>query len=153
MNSTTSLRLLLVDDDPYQVDYIAYLLRQSLPTNVEMITMSDPQAALEYLRSTMIDLLVTDLDMPQVRGLDLLQAARQRSPAVQAFVLTAASTWDELIRALDLGATDYLLKPVDPALLVDLIAGSVERIVRWRAALAGTFELKRKRAEASEATR
>ena len=98
MNSTTPLRLLLVDDDPYQVDYIAYLLRQSLPTNVEMITMSDPQAALEYLHSTMVDLLVTDLDMPVVRGLELLQTAHQRSPAIQAFVLTPASSWNELIR-------------------------------------------------------
>jgi DNA-binding NtrC family response regulator len=149
--SAHTLRLLLVDDDSFQIDYLGFVLRKGVPDTIEVVAINDSQAALDYLKATWVDLLITDLDMPEVRGLDLARAARDRNPAVQTFVLTAASTWDELIQALDLGASDYLLKPIKPELLVNLVVQASERLSRWRTALAGTFEARRKRTVAADA--
>lgn len=146
MSHHSHVDLLLVEDDELQARFLSQGLRKRLPEHIALSVMTDPRQALEYLQTAGVDLLVTDLDMPAVDGLALLQAARQRNSAVQALVLTAASTSEALLTALDLGAADYLLKPVDCAVLVDLVVQAEQRLQRWRTALLGTLEKRRKSA-------
>ena len=61
-----------------------------------------------------------------------------------ALVLTAASTSTDLIAALDLGAVDYLLKPAEPDLVVELMLQAEQRLQRWMKALAGTLSRNRR---------
>ena len=101
--------------------------------------MDDPLVALRHLETELVDLLVTDLEMPAVSGLDLLVEARSCNPCTQVVVVTGHSTIDALLEALELGASDYLLKPLDRNDLIRVVDESLRRCVRWRAALGGTF--------------
>ena len=85
-----------------------------------------------------VDILVTDLEMPGVDGLELLCWARRKNPCAQVLFVTGHSTLNALTDALELGATDYLLKPVDQAQLITLVEDAEKRLRRWREALAGT---------------
>ncbi len=143
MRNNPRIQLLLVEDDPLQERLLVHMLSTGLPEHIEVSSMTDPIRALEHVQAHRVDLLVTDLDMPSVGGLELVRNAKQRNPAVQALVLTAASTSADLISALDLGATDYLLKPVRASLLCELMVQAEQRLRRWEIALAGTLERRR----------
>lgn len=152
MSNSSCVQLLLVDDDLLQARYLLHVLRDRLPERFQLHLVTDPRTALERVEATGVDLLVTDLDMPEIDGLALLRAAKLRNSAVQTIMLTAASTSEALLEALDLGAADYLLKPVDPALLVALVEQAEQRLQRWRTALLGTFGRRHKDPAPAEAT-
>ncbi len=145
MSVNRRVNLLLVDDDSLQTRVLSNILRNGLPARIEVLAMTDPHKALEHIKSNRVDVLVTDLDMPSIGGLALLRSAKQWNAAVQALVLSASSTSEDLGAALNLGAADFLLKPVDPAVLVELVLQADQRLHRWVAALAGTIELDRQR--------
>lgn len=77
--------------------------------------------------------------MPGVNGLELLKCAKHRNACTHVLFITGRSTLDALSAALEMGATDYLLKPLDQEQLIQLIRDARERLLRWREALAGTF--------------
>ena len=77
--------------------------------------------------------------MPGTNGLGILRCARAGTPSPRSFFITGHSSLDALSDALELGATDYLLKPLDQAELVELLEQAQKRVQRWRHALAGTF--------------
>jgi len=87
--------------------------------------------------------LVTDLEMPGVNGLELLRCAKRKNPCTQVLFVTGHSTLEALTDALELGATDYLLKPLDQTELIELIEDAEKRLWRWRQALSGTATAKR----------
>lgn len=139
MNSVPKLRLVLVDDDPAQARLYDDVLRRRFGSTVELATFTDSRCAAEHLDDHLVDVLITDLRMPNVDGLGLIRIARKRSNNAQVLVMTASSTSDSLVDAAEAGASDYLLKPFSNDVLIDLVGQARERLARWRAALAGTF--------------
>ena len=105
--------------------------------------------ARSWIEGNILDILVTDLEMPGVNGLELLRCAKRRNVCAQVLFVTGHSTLDALTDALELGATDYLLKPLDQAELVELIGDAERRVRRWREALAGTLVASRERQTAA----
>ena len=81
----------------------------------------DPHAALAHFRGVGADLLITDLRMPGMDGIELLGEVRQRDKDIPAIVITAYSTVNAAISALRLGAVDFLKKPFDMAELLALV--------------------------------
>ena len=77
--------------------------------------------------------------MPSINGLELIRCAKQINPGAQVFLVTGHSTLGAVTDALELGAADYLLKPVDQLELIELIKDAGKRLRRWRAALASTL--------------
>jgi DNA-binding NtrC family response regulator len=133
-----STTLLLVDDDPSLVRLLAKIIDRSFGARMQLQTLTDPKAARQWIDRNLVDILVTDLEMPGVNGLELLRCAKRKNPCAQVLFVTGHSTLEALTDALELGATDYLLKPLDQTELVALVEDAEKRLWRWREALAGT---------------
>ncbi|MEW6472375.1 MAG: response regulator transcription factor [Actinomycetota bacterium] len=107
-------RILVAEDDRKQADLICrYLEREGYSVAV----VHDGRAAIEAARHRRPDLLVLDVMMPRVDGLDVCRVLRAESD-VPIIMLTARSTEDDMLLGLDLGADDYLTKPYSPRELV-----------------------------------
>ena len=137
--SQDKIRLLLVDDDPSMVRLLAAIIDRSFGDEIELQTLTDPTEARDTIEKSIIDILVTDLEMPGINGLGLLRHAKRKNALTQVLFMTGNSSLEALTDALELGATDYLLKPMDQAELMELLEQAQKRVQRWRQALAGTF--------------
>lgn len=104
------MRILLAEDDPLLGDGLRAGLRQ-LGFQVDWVR--DGEAAERELASAAYAAAVLDLGLPRKDGLDVLRALRARGVATPVLVLTARDTVPERIQGLDLGADDYVVKPVD----------------------------------------
>lgn len=144
------IRIVLVDDDPAQARLLAHILTSAHRGGVELQTHSNPRHALADMETHGVDVLVTDLDMPDLTGLDMLRCAIGRNPCAQVIIMTCAATSTSLIEALDAGASDYLIKPVVRADVIALVDQAIARLERWRSAVAGTLELQRLAREAGD---
>lgn len=104
------LRILVVDDNRSSADALAKLLRRH-GDDVEAVY--DGETAIERLRTSPApDIVLTDLKMEPVDGMQVLQAARARRPAIETIVFTAYGAVDVAVRAMHMGARDFLTKPV-----------------------------------------
>jgi len=139
-----SSTLLLVDDDPSMVRLLSTIIERSCGGEIAIESLTDPAKARERIIEGGVDILLTDLEMPDVNGLELLRCAKERNACTQVLFFTGHSSHEALLEALELGATDYLLKPVDQEELLELISQAFSRQKRWHQALAGTLRLRRK---------
>jgi two-component system, OmpR family, KDP operon response regulator KdpE len=125
--STVTLRVLVIDDEPP----IRKLLRMGLSTNgYHILEAPDGKSALELLGLNP-DLIILDLGLPDVQGLDLLRMIRGRSESVPIVVLSSRGDEAAKVQALDFGADDYVTKPF----------GMDELLARIRAALRHQLEI------------
>ncbi|WP_157793982.1 response regulator transcription factor [Paenibacillus donghaensis] len=106
------MRLLIVDDGRYIVEYLKHLLDWSKFAIDEVQTTTSPLEAKQLLESIPIDILITDIRMPEVSGLDLLKWIRERQLPCQVIILSGYSDFEYAQSAVRFGAADYLLKPV-----------------------------------------
>lgn len=130
----TKLNLVVVDDDVAIVRIVEHILGQHLSDLFRTITFTDPRAALNWINEYGCDVLISDLEMPGVGGLDLLRAAKERYADLQTILLTAHSSWQHIAAAIEQGANDYLLKPVDQGELVTLLKQKHRTLSRLREA-------------------
>ncbi len=141
--------LCVVDDDPSQLRLLMHRLKNVCPEQLNLFATSSASEALARIESRSVDILVADLVMPQHSGVDLLRELKRRNTCTQALIMTATADVDSLLSAFELGAVDYLLKPIDPAQVDRLVCEAVQRLSRWRIALAGAFRRTRQGAAAS----
>ena len=111
-------KVMLVDDDPMMTELIRAHLEDEGYTN--FVVTNDPLEAIELMRSEEPSVLLLDLMMPGLSGFDVLTQVRgnRRLRFTPVIVLTAATGPEAKLRALQLGATDFLSKPVDESELV-----------------------------------
>jgi DNA-binding response OmpR family regulator len=118
-----SARVLVAEDDPMQADLIrVYLERDGHSVRV----VHDGRAALEHARTRRPDLLVLDVMMPAVDGLDVCRVLRAESD-VPILLVTARSTEDDKLLGLDIGADDYVTKPFSPRELAARVRALLRR--------------------------
>ncbi len=105
-------RILIVDDNEANRDLLARRLARKQYT---VIVADSAHGLLDRVRDERIDLVLLDIEMPEITGLDALVALRQRYAATQlpVIMVTARDRSDDVVEALGLGANDYLTKPVD----------------------------------------
>ncbi len=124
------LRVLAVDDEPPALDELAYLLR--VESEVDSVrTAADVTGALRLLRDDEFDVVFLDIRMPGLDGLELARVLRRF--AVPPLVVFVTAHDDRAVDAFDLGAVDYLLKPLRP----DRLAETLRRVVAARAQQGG----------------
>lgn len=104
------MRLLLVEDDPALGEGIRVALK---PEGYTVDWVQDGRSALHALTHERFDLAILDLGLPDMDGLDVLRRLRERQQAVPVLVLTARDAIQSRVAGLDLGADDYVVKPVD----------------------------------------
>jgi two-component system response regulator PilR (NtrC family) len=101
-------RILVVDDERSMQEFLEIFLRRE---GYDVVTAGDVDTAVAHLEADEIDLVITDMQMPEKTGLDLLLEAREVSPETISIVVTAFGTTDSAITAMKEGAYDYLTKP------------------------------------------
>jgi len=116
--------ILVVDDEP--------VARQSLTDILKLegyIVNSAPngQAAVEYIRTHPVDLMIVDLRMPGMDGLEVVQVVNQVSPDTEVILLTAFGSTESAVQALRLRIHDYLLKPASPAQIIATVKKGLTR--------------------------
>ena len=113
-------KILVVDDDHEILKLIAMLLRR---IGAEAWTFEDGESAMKHLNQTMPDLIILDLMLPDVDGLQLLQAVRaqDRFSHVPVLILSAKADADTIREGLDLGADGYITKPYIANTLIDKV--------------------------------
>ena len=118
-------RIVVVDDNRFTRE----LARESLAGLAQIECCENAEAALEVLAREPADLVVSDLAMPGLSGLDLLERVRREQPGTDFVLFTANASIESAIGALRMGAVDYLVKPIQP----EELALVVERILARRA--------------------
>jgi len=102
------VRILIAEDDPVLADGLSRSLRSA---GYAVDTVADGESADSALTAQGYDLLILDLGMPRLAGLDVLRRLRGRGSALPVLILTAADSVEQRVRGLDLGADDYMVKP------------------------------------------
>ncbi|HEY7759922.1 MAG TPA: EAL domain-containing protein [Burkholderiales bacterium] len=111
----TNFKVMMVDDDPIMLEVVQTFLEEAGYSS--FVTTSDPTQAMALFVAQRPDILLLDLMMPQVSGFDILGELRSHEELryTPVIMLTAESEGSAKLKALELGATDFLLKPVDPS--------------------------------------
>jgi DNA-binding response OmpR family regulator len=118
-----SARILVAEDDPKQANLIRVYLERD---GHSVLVVNDGRRALENSRERRPDLLVLDVMMPSVDGLDVCRILRAESD-VPILLLTARSTEDDKLLGLDIGADDYVTKPFSPRELAARVRALLRR--------------------------
>jgi DNA-binding response OmpR family regulator len=108
-------KILVIDDEDMLRHTLTRVLRR---LNYEVATAADGPDALRLLAESSYDLIYLDIRLPGMDGLQILKEIRQRDAKLPVILLTAYGSLQTALEALRLGATDYLLKPVDPEVLL-----------------------------------
>lgn len=113
-----SSKVLIVEDDPG--------LREALEDTLllggyTVFTAVDVEQGLLELSNTQVDLVISDIQLGRLSGLDLLRSIKQKYPQMPVLLMTAFGTIDDAVKAMRDGATDYLSKPFAPQVLLNLV--------------------------------
>src|SRR4029077_8372781 len=119
-----SARILIVDDEASMRDFLGICLRRAGHT-VE--TAAGGKQALVVLADQSFDVIITDLKMPGVGGLEVLDAVKKGSPQTEVVVVTAYATPETAIAAMKRGAYDYLTKPFKVDEIEVVVARALEK--------------------------
>jgi DNA-binding response OmpR family regulator len=104
------VRILLVEDNQALADGLSTILRGS---GYAVDAVADGASAEAVAAAETYDLVILDLNLPEMDGLDVLRAMRARANKAAVMILTARGTPEERVKGLDLGADDYMIKPFD----------------------------------------
>ncbi len=141
--ATARGRILVIDDDPGVVDYLVEMLEEAgYPTQGE----TSPLRALQRLRDhESFDLVVSDVEMQELRGVDLLDLILTELPSQLVLLITAFGSIDLAVQAVRAGACDFLTKPFQ----IEQLVLAVERALRERAMRKEIVRLRSTMAEAT----
>lgn len=145
--TTRKLTLVILDDDPAVVRLVKTFLEAEFKDVATIHTLCNPLEAQTFLDERCCDILLSDIEMPGIDGMEVLKIAKKRNAWTQVIFMTGCSTWDRIRGAIENGATDYLTKPINRMQLISTVRYQLERLMRWRTA---TMESLRQKREESE---
>jgi two-component system, NtrC family, response regulator HydG len=116
--------VLVVDDEPPIVDSLQKILERE---SLRVLTAGSGGEALEIIRREPVSVLLTDLMMPGMSGMDLLRASKSVAPETETVLMTAYGTVENAVEAMKQGAYDFVTKPIKRAHLVRVIGKAIEK--------------------------
>jgi DNA-binding response OmpR family regulator len=116
--------ILVVDDEPIERQTLSDILRLE---GYHVSAVATGEAAVDYVRLNTIELMLLDLRMPGMSGLDVIKVVNRTAPDVEIILLTAHGSMDSAIEALRSRISDYLLKPASPPLILESVARALLR--------------------------
>jgi len=135
MTSKSKANILVVDDEKNIIEVVKSALTDS---NRSITVTHKPERAVELIQNNNYDLILTDLKMDPIDGLQILKIAKEKDDTVQVLVMTAFATVETALNAMKLGAYDYIMKPFKLS-EIDLL---VQRALNYRATLVENDNLK-----------
>lgn len=121
-------RVLIVDDEPYIVDCMADLLTQQELMEIDVCKARSAEEALYWLERLRVDLLLADIEMPDMSGIQLVQKARNRWPALHTIFLTAYENFQYAYEAMRMGVDGYILKLEEDEYIVSKVCQALQHI-------------------------
>lgn len=128
-NSGFVSRILIVDDDEAHLDFIkAVILKERF--NCWLTLCSGAREALEFVRHNPLDLMLLDVMMPEMNGLEMIRRMKQdpQTALVPVIFLTSSQETDAILQAYEAGATDFIAKPVNSAVLAARMQAILQRV-------------------------
>ena len=119
------LSILVIDDETFITDSVQKILLRS---GHEVVTANDGSTGLDIYRSQHFDILITDLVMPDLSGLDIIRKVKDMDPDAFIVVITGYGTIENAVEALKMGASEFLLKPITSPLLFNVINRRIEHL-------------------------
>ncbi|HIJ87317.1 MAG TPA: sigma-54-dependent Fis family transcriptional regulator [Desulfuromonadales bacterium] len=117
-------RILVVDDELSMREFLSILLERE---GYDVTTAASAQEALRIMESALFDLVLSDVNMPGLSGINLLASIKEKSPETAVLMLTAFSAADQAVEAMKLGAYDYVCKPFKNEEIKQLIRNALEK--------------------------
>ncbi|MBL7177110.1 MAG: response regulator [Desulfobacteraceae bacterium] len=105
-----AIQVLLVDDE---VDFLETLMKRMKKRNVDITGVKSGEEALLTLDQDSVDVVVLDVRMPGMDGIEALREIKKRHPLVEVIMLTGHANTEVAVQGMELGAFDYLMKPMD----------------------------------------
>lgn len=118
-------KILIVDDEPDMLKLLSMILREKTP--YEITTTNNPVEAVELAKNGNFDLVITDLKMPGLDGLQLLEEIKKRDEDVPVIIITAYGTIDAATEAIEKGGFDFITKPFKK----EQILFTIEKALKW----------------------
>jgi len=125
-----NIRILIVDDDKVVADVLGDLISENGERTVDVCY--DGLSAIETIQKNLYDLLIVDLIMPRVGGLDLLKYAKKVNPDIIVVIITGYASLETAIMAIKEGAYDYIRKPCNLEEIKIVVKNAIERITLHR---------------------
>lgn len=130
------ISLLIVDDHPHQADSIEHVVAEArLPFMGAIYKAYSAEQALARFASDPIDIVITDIRMPEMNGVELIEKLREKSSAVKCVLLSGYAEFEYAQRAMELQTSKYLMKPVQKAELLATLESLSEEIAAERRSL------------------
>jgi DNA-binding NtrC family response regulator len=128
--STSKRRILVVDDEPVIRLFLQELFEDE---GYDVVTAESIAEGLAALKRGGLNLVVTDKNLPDGTGFEIVHAAKASEPPCEAMIVTGYASLDSAVMALQIGAYDYILKPIeDVDLLLEKARKAIEKQDLWR---------------------
>ena len=118
-------KLLLIDDNQAVLNFLRVMFLQKGKYDVNIL--QDSTQAYKLLLENKYDVLLLDMDMPEVTGIDILNHIKKNNIDITTIVLTGVEDIDLAVSAMKLGTFDYILKPIDENKLIDTVDAAIEK--------------------------
>jgi len=116
--------ILIVEDDPTVGESLRHLLKKK---GHEILLASNGKEALQLFRHEVVDLVITDVVMPKMDGIELLEGVKGLRPETEVIVISAQGTIEKAVQAMKLGAFDFIEKPINPRVISLLVDRALEK--------------------------
>ena len=116
--------ILIVEDDPTVGESLRLFLKKK---GHEILLASNGKEALQLFRHEIVDLVITDVVMPKMDGIELLEAVKGLKPETEVIVISAQGTIEKAVQAMKLGAFDFIEKPINPRVISLLVERALEK--------------------------
>lgn len=140
MSDSRKITVVLVDDEPVVVRVAKSILERQFSDQLDIYHTTDAKDARDHISKHRCDILISDIEMPDVSGLDMLKAARKYNTWARVIFLTGHSTWERIAESIENGAADYLLKPLDHDELLQVVQQECDRLKRWHGAIRSSLK-------------
>ncbi|MFA5479332.1 MAG: response regulator [Candidatus Muiribacteriota bacterium] len=124
------IKMLLVDDEEEILNLLRKYLEKAGFTNI--YTINDPEKALEMMQKDLYKIVLLDIKMPKMDGIELLQKIKDVNPLCNIIMVTAYSDLNNVVECIAKGAVDFISKPFKMKEIVEVVSQAHERINRWK---------------------
>lgn len=122
MKKILKINTLLVDDEPHILKKVRKVIESTFEDFIIVGEMKNGYDALETIKNGHIDLVITDIRMPEMSGLELAEVIRMNHPQIKTIILTGHSEFEYAKKAIQLNVVDFILKPIAEDTIIKVLA-------------------------------
>lgn len=122
------MTVVVIDDFDEMSDAVAEVLESE---QFDVVGFCDPREALDYINENKVEVVITDIRMPEIDGTEVIRRLKETDPLIQVIIMSAYPSIQLIIQMLEVGAADFLIKPFDVDILRRVVEQALDRFERW----------------------